>query len=112
MDLADVWVEIGMAYFRMRTRDRAEQYWQRAVRVYPPTCHDHAVARWLLGAAQWFTQAKHAAAISNWKGAINEFIVLADLAEIENRQDDKNWYDATITRMEESLAEAISRRFR
>lgn len=110
VDCGDIWVEIGLAFYRMGNLRNAEAYWKKAVTDYPE-CHECAVARWLLGTVQWEIDTSNMHAMNNWKTAIREFRELAEQAEKDRREEDKNWYGDRIVEFEESLQEQISIKF-
>jgi tetratricopeptide (TPR) repeat protein len=110
VDCGDIWVEIGMALYQMGNLLKAEEYWKKAVNDYP-ACHECAVARWLLGTAQWQNDTSHKFAMNNWNATIRGFRELADEAERDRLEDAFNWYEARIPELEKCLAEQISIKF-
>ena len=111
VDAGDIWSEIGLAFYQMGNIFEAERFWMKAVQSYPAESHEHAVVRWLVGAVQWSIETKNKDAVRNWKGAIREFRNLAEEAERQNRIGDKDWYEEKKVEMENSLEEALSRKF-
>ena len=110
VDCGDVWVELGMAFYRMGNLRQAEEYWKKAVTDYPE-CHECAVARWLLGAVQWQIDTSNILAMNNWKAAIREFGELAAEAEKKRLMEDRFWYDDRISELEDSLREQLLIKF-
>lgn len=111
VDIGDIWVEIGLAFYQMGNLNKAEEFWTRAVRDYPVISHEHAVVLWLLGSVQWLIETKNINAMNNWRVAIREFGDLADRAQINRRINVKIWYGDRITELEESLEEQINIKF-
>lgn len=111
IDIGDVWVEIGMAYFQMGNINKAEEFWTKAAGDYPVNVHEQAVALWLLGSVQWLIEKKNISAMNNWKESIREIGELADEAERLNLPEVKAWYEDRIREMEESLRDQILNKF-
>lgn len=111
VEISDIMVEIGLAYYQMGNLIMAEEYWSKAVAAYPVNSHEHAVTRWLLGSVQWLIETRNINAMNNWKGAISEFRCLADGAEMSRLMRVKNWYENRISELENSLVEQIAIKF-
>lgn len=104
-------MECGLAFYEMENSIEAIKSLERAKSAYPPESHEHAVVRWMLGTMQWFFEKYNAAAIKNWKWAIEEFRLLEEKAEQDRRVIEKDWYSDRIIEMEESLRGKITEKF-
>lgn len=107
----EIWVECCMAYYDMGNSIEAIKSLKNAEKEYPPTSHEHAVTRWMLGNVQWYFETDNVEAMVNWKEAIEEFRLLERISEQDRRIREKDWYGERINDMEDSLRERISEKF-
>ena len=102
----EIWLECGMAIYKMGNLFEANEYFEKAVNQFPPESHEHAVALWMLGSVQWEIE-KSPDASRNWEKAIDEFRILEKKAGENRRMSEKNWYELKIKDLEASIVQKL-----
>jgi tetratricopeptide (TPR) repeat protein len=93
VETAEAWVIIGLAAYQMGNPRAAVDYWLRASASYAPLGHGQAIARWMMGIAQWQIPSETTNAIKNWRDVLETFNHLKEKAVRENHVEDRNWYE-------------------
>jgi tetratricopeptide (TPR) repeat protein len=108
LENAEIYVETGLATYRMNAASTAIEDLQYALTKYPIGGHYAEVSRWMLGAIQWPLAGRALKAKSNWENSIGSFKQLALKADRMNQDKTKKWYNEKFPLMEEALREKIS----
>jgi len=112
LEYPEIFVEIGVAYFRLKNPLLAMQELKVAVGRYSSSqCHQRNVSRWLLGAVQWWLNDYRLEAQKNWETSLDGFAELAKKADQKNQQSEKFWYRERIIYMKGALQGKIKEYF-
>jgi tetratricopeptide (TPR) repeat protein len=106
-ETAEAWILIGLAANQMGAPRLAMDYWLRGISSFAPLSHGQAVARWMMGVAQWQMPAEHTNAIKSWRDAIETFNKLQDQADHMNDVNRRDWYKVWVPIMRDALERTI-----
>gem|GEM_PF-1983331 len=106
-ETAEAWVLIGLAANQMGAPRLAMDYWLRASTSFAPLSHGQAVARWMMGVAQWQIPQEVTNATRHWRDAIETFTKLQMQADQVNDADRRDWYKTWTPIMRKALERTI-----
>ncbi len=93
---AEAYLECGLAYYQMQDMRAAVHCIQEAVSLYRPFSHQQAVARWMLGLAEWQNVDLQLDAMTQWALSLNIFRQLEEEANLSGQRERAAWYRRTI----------------
>jgi tetratricopeptide (TPR) repeat protein len=103
----EIWLDSGMAIYKMGDLFKAIVHFEKAVNHFPPVSHEHAITLWILGSVQWEI-GKNEDASRNWEKAIDEFRTLERISEENRRMNEVNWYKRKKRDLENSIEQKLA----
>lgn len=107
----EILLECGLQFFLLGNVFDAVDLIRQSVASFPPQSHRQAVARWMLGAVQWYSRDLRRDALLNWEQSIDSFKNLALKADYEDKQTQKDWYLKLCEVLELAAQERIQENF-
>ena len=111
VESAEIFLETGIAHFRMLEWLPSIADLKVAVTNCSTQSHQQEVARWILGAVQFWSDKHRVEALQNWEKSLTGFSELAQKADRNNRQLEKRWYRERVTYMKAALKGKITEYF-
>lgn len=105
----EIWVECALAYYNIGYPLEVAKSLKMAIKEFKVERHKCAVSYLMLGIIQWEIEDEKVEALVNWKGVIGEFVELKELPPLDRWG--RNWYQAKIIDIENSLQEKILEKF-
>ena len=97
-----------LAYQMDNQKEEATRLLKKALMVFKPRSHQHAVVRWMLGILEWTNGTTEEQAVTNWQQSREIFLDLALNEDRANRQDRRRWYKRTSQVMRLALEQKIN----
>lgn len=104
---AEIFIECGLGAFMLGNPPEAAQCISRAMELFHPNTHRKFVARWMLGAVQWYCTESRQKALHAWEECISEIQLLTEDAEYRDRQNVKHWYEEKVETLDWALRDRV-----
>jgi tetratricopeptide (TPR) repeat protein len=104
---AEIFMECGLGAFMLGNPPEASQYISHAVELFHQHTHRKFVARWMLGAVQWYCRETRQKALHAWEECISEMDRLIQEAEYRDHQNVKRWYEEKVETLDWALRDRV-----